>query len=153
VTYLSVIVPLVALILLLCLVLWLGYVWMRGYRTRVSRETGDAYTVVGEEFTALREELVKEIGALEKANQSRELTREEMRIFHDLSRRLDLIERHIAAEIEDIVPVAKGVRAARAVQHQTIGKYQQPGVDKTPQSPPPYDSDPHTVHLRPRRQV
>ena len=39
---------------------------------------------------------------LEKANLSRELTREEMRIFTDLSKRLDKMERHITQEIEDI---------------------------------------------------
>ncbi len=42
---------------------------------------------------------------LEKANQSRELTREEMRIFNDLSKRLDKIEQHITDEIEDIEAV------------------------------------------------
>jgi uncharacterized protein HemX len=50
----------------------------------------------------LRDELRKQIGMLEKANQSRELTREEMKIFNDLSRKLDYIERHIEQEIEDI---------------------------------------------------
>jgi hypothetical protein len=102
VTYLSVIVPLFALIILLGLVLWLGYSFLRGYRKRVRRETTEAYEVVNEEFTLLRDDLRRQIGMLEKANQSRELTREEMKIFKELSRRLDYIERHIEQEIEDI---------------------------------------------------
>jgi hypothetical protein len=102
VTYLSVIVPLLALIILLGLVLWLGYTFLRGYKKRIRRETTEVYEVVNEEFTLLRDELRKQIGMLEKANQSRELTREEMKIFNDLSRKLDYIERHIEQEIEDI---------------------------------------------------
>lgn len=105
VTYLSIIVPLIGLILLLALILWLGYTWMRGYRTRVQHETGEAYAVARNEFKNLRKELITQIGMLEKANQSRELTREEMRIFNDLSKRLDKIERHITEEIEDIEAV------------------------------------------------
>jgi hypothetical protein len=104
VTYLSVIIPLLALIIVLGLVLWLGYTFLRGYRKRIRRETTEVYEVVNEEFTLLRDELRKQIGMLEKANQSRELTREEMKIFNDLSRRLDYIERHIEQEIEDISP-------------------------------------------------
>lgn len=105
VTYLSIIVPLIGLILLLALVLWLGYTWMRGYRSRVRNETGEAYTVAKDEFKSLKKELILQIGMLEKANQSRELTREEMRIFNDLSKRLDDMERHITEEIEDIETV------------------------------------------------
>ena len=105
VTYLSIIVPLIGLILLLLLTLWLGYSWLRGYRHRVRKETGDAYHVARDEFKKLRKELINQIGMLEKANQSRELTREEMRIFDDLSKRLDKIERHITTEIEDIETV------------------------------------------------
>jgi len=102
VTYLSVIVPLVALILLLGLVLWLGFTWIRGYRNRVRRETNEAYQATREEFDRLRAELIEQIGMLEKANQSRELTKEEMRIFTELSKRLDKMERHIVQEIEDV---------------------------------------------------
>lgn len=105
VTYLSVIVPLIALILLLVLVVWLGYAWQRSYRSRIKRETGEAYGIVRGEFADLRNELVKQIGMLERANQSRELTREEMRIFKDLSQRLEEMEAHISEEIDDIVPV------------------------------------------------
>ncbi|KKS30369.1 MAG: hypothetical protein UV60_C0009G0017 [Parcubacteria group bacterium GW2011_GWA2_43_11] len=105
VTYLSILVPLIGLILLLVLTLWLGYSWLRGYRHRVQKETGDAYHVARDEFKKLRKELTNQIGMLEKANQSRELTREEMRIFDDLSKRLNKIERHITDEIEDIETV------------------------------------------------
>ncbi len=105
VTYMSVIVPLVALIFLLGLVLWLVYTWIKTYRKRVKLETGEAYAATQKEFEALRKELKKQIGVLEKANQSRKLTREEMRIFTDLSKRLDKIERHIKQEIDDIEDV------------------------------------------------
>ncbi len=109
VTYMSVIVPLVAMIFLLGLILWLVYTWIRGYRKRVKLETEEAYHTTKKEFDALRKELIKQIGVLEKANQSRELTREEMRIFTDLSKRLDKIERHIEQEIDDIEDVEENV--------------------------------------------
>jgi hypothetical protein len=105
VTYRAIIIPLIASVLLLGLVLWLGYAYIRGYRRRVRRETNEAYEVVQEEFESLRDDLIRQIGMLEKANQSRELTREEMRIFDDLSRKLDNIERRIADEVSDIETV------------------------------------------------
>jgi Cohesin domain len=151
VTYLSVIVPLVALILLLALVVWLGYTWIRGYRTRVRRETGEAFDVTHEEFEHLRADLVKQIGMLEKANQSRELTREEMHIFQDLSRRLDAMESHISEEIDDIERVPSRGGVAGTVGHNRLGAYQPKGVDLTPHAPPyQYQTDAHTVRIQPR---
>jgi hypothetical protein len=150
VTYLSVIVPLVALILLLGLVVWLGFSWVRGYRARVRRETGEAYGVVREEFEDLRADLIKQIGTLEKANQSRELTREEMRIFHDLSRRLDSIERHIAEEIDDIEPVPQSKGSVGKVTHGVLAKYQK-GTSHDSQAPRERHADnAHTVRIQPR---
>lgn len=102
ITYKAAIVPLVAAVLLLVLVLWLGYTYIHGYRRRVRRETNEAYEVVRDEFEDLREDLIRQIGILEKANQSRELTKEEMRIFHNLSKKLDNVERRIANEVSDI---------------------------------------------------
>lgn len=125
VTYLSVIVPLIALILVLGLVLWLGYAYVRGYRKHVRTETNEAYAIVREEFDALRKELTRQIGALEKANQSRELTREEMRIFTELSKRLEYIESHIEQEIDDIETVQVPQDVPEGVGHDTLAKYQQ----------------------------
>ena len=102
VTYLSVIVPLLALIILLGLVLWLGYVFVASHRKRIRRETTEAYEAVQEEFAHLRDDIRRQLGMLEQANQSRELTREEIKIFRELSKKLDYIERHIKQEIEDI---------------------------------------------------
>lgn len=152
VTYLSVIVPLVALILLLALIVWLGFTWARGYRTRVRRESGEAFDVTHEEFESLRGELVKQIGLLEKANQSRELTHEEMRIFQDLSRRLDTMERHIANEIDDIDHVEHMAKDRESVNHRTIRKYQKEGIDLTPQPvQQQYHIDSSTVRIKPRK--
>jgi hypothetical protein len=144
VTYLSVIIPLIALILLLGLVLWLGYTWMRGYRTRVRRETGEAYHVVEHEFHDLRDELVRQLGTLEKANQSRELTREEMRIFNDLSRRLQQMESHIEAEIDDIEAVQPS--GADAAPHGIV--HQGSAVPRAAMSRAPQGD--HVVHIQPR---
>ncbi len=127
VTYLSVIVPLVALILLLVLVLWLGYVGIMHYRACVRFETNDAYQAVREEFGLLREDLLRQIGMLEKAKQDRALTREEMRIFRDLTRRLDAMETHIANEIEDIEKVQEPARPPAA-----------PRAPREPKAPSPF---------------
>jgi len=137
VSYLSIIVPLFALILLLGLVLWLAFVYVKSYRRRVRRETREAFAVARTEFEQLRAELIKQIGMLERANQSRELTREEMRIFTDLSKRLDYIERHIAEEIDDIERVDEPVQGHGRVTHTTLTKYQTPTGE--PQRPAPTD--------------
>jgi hypothetical protein len=152
--YLSVIIPLVALILLLGLVLWLGYVYVRGYRGRVRRETQEAHDVVRGDFHALRENLVRQIGLLEKAQFSRELTREEMRIFTELSKQLDVIENHIAEEIEDIEYVREEERDAEegAMVHNTLKKYQKSMANKETRvsSTPPSKTlrpDGHTLRI------
>jgi hypothetical protein len=144
VTYLSVIVPLVGLILLLVLVLWLGYTWIQGYRRRVKFETNEAYHTTQDEFTRLREELITQIGMLEKANQSRELTREEMRIFTDLSKRLDKMEEHIIQEIEDVETVQEDVHVVKRVRtiEGSLERYKNSN-DKNNQV---YDSS-HTIRL------
>ena len=136
VTYKVIIFPLIASILLLGLVLWLGYTYVRGYRRRVRRETNEAYEVVRDEFEDLREELIRKIGALEKANQSRELTREEMRIFDDLSRKLDTIERRIADEVSDIEAVTPGPAKPRDTSRTT-----------TTQAAPQQRPSAHTIHI------
>lgn len=106
VTYLSVIVPLVALILVLGLILWLVYTYIRTYRHRVRRETGEAYHAVQDDFKRLRDDMVVQMGELEQANHDRKLTREELRIWQELRRKLDQIEEHLEDEIEDIAPVS-----------------------------------------------
>lgn len=147
VTYLSVIVPLVGLIVLLSLILWLVYTWIRGYRGRVRRETKEAFHSAQDEFDSLRQELTKQIGMLEKANQSRELTREEMRIFTDLSKRLDKIERHITQEIEDIEDVeekevhAQRTRTVEGSLEEYRGKLQRTAPSDSP-------SDSHVLRLK-----
>jgi hypothetical protein len=144
VTYLSIIVPLIGLIILLVLVLWLGYTWLRGYRSRVRRETNEAFHSTREEFDSLREELIKQIGMLEKANQSRELTREEMRIFTDLSKRLDKIEEHIMQEIEDIETVEGATEEEVKRKRSVEGSFQKyRNKVQGPESPP----SSHTIRL------
>jgi DNA replication initiation complex subunit (GINS family) len=155
VTYLSVIIPLAALILLLGLVLWLGYSYVRGYRSRVRKETQEAYQVVAEDFRALRDEMVRQIGMLEKANQSRELTREEMRIFRDLSRRLDHMEDHISSEIDDIEEVCDtDEKPVSSVEHDTLSRYQNdmardraPAEQASQSAPRPVVPRGHTVRI------
>ena len=143
VTYLSIIIPLIGLIVLLVLVLWLGYTFLRGYRIRVRRETAEAYDTVNDEFKALRDDLRKQIGMLERANQSRELTREEMRIFTDLSKKLDRMEEHIEEEIGDITTRddVPHVESAEPVRRERVSSHIAVSPDTHPQ-----DSQ-HTVRL------
>ncbi len=150
VSYLSVIVPLIALVALLVLVLWLSFVYVRGYRARVKYETKEAYRVVGEEFDLLRRELVEQIGTLERAQLSRELTREEMRIFTELSRRLEAIEDHIAHEIADIERFEHDAPPLRTVDHKTLARYEgETDANKTVRRSPsePITLPGHTVRI------
>jgi hypothetical protein len=120
----SIIVPLVALILLLSLILWFSFTYVRSYRSRVRVETNEAYEVVQHEFASLRKDLVKHIGMLEQANQSRELTHEEMKIFTALSKKLAHIEKHIQDEIDDIEKVTSSDEShMEKVEHDTLARY------------------------------
>lgn len=144
-SYLSVIVPLV--VLLLALIFGLVFIvnWWRRYRVSVRRETIDAERVVHREFDLLRKDLVRQLGYLEQARQYRELTREEMRLLKELGERLDLIEERIAAEIEDIEHVPEHAR-----------RFPEDASDPTPSAPAtarsttrkiPIEGVGHTVNL------
>lgn len=107
VSYLSIFIPLIGMVLLLGLILWYSFVWLRTYRSRVRRETTDASEVVVEEFARLRDTLREQVGELQQAKLERQLTRQEMRILDELKARLDHIEERILWEIDDIEPDRK----------------------------------------------
>lgn len=99
---LSVLIPLIALIFLLVVVVWYSYIKLRMLRSRVSREAGEAESVLHQEFRSLKRRLGTHIARIEKTGKKRKLTKEEEKIVTQLRKELDLVEYRISKEIVDI---------------------------------------------------
>jgi hypothetical protein len=103
---LSVLVPLVALVVLLVLVLVYGLARLRRIRTVVTRETTDALSVLGAQFTALRDIVRADSEALRNSRKTKKLTKSETQLVEDVMARIDSAETAIhreIAEVDDIV--------------------------------------------------
>lgn len=101
-SYLSLIIPLVALIVLLILLLGYGIKKVRNFRAVVMRETTEAEEVLHESFTKLHFEVSKHVEKLEKARRTRSLTKAEDAMVKSLNKSLDDAETVVSKEIRDI---------------------------------------------------
>jgi hypothetical protein len=108
--FLSVIIPLLALIVLL----FVGIVYSRHrltmLRKRLKKEVHEAEIALHDAFTTLRKAANKNIAMLEKVSRQRELTAEEQVIMNDLKKNLAAVEKNVEREIKDIEDVLKRVR-------------------------------------------
>lgn len=102
VSFLAVIIPLVALILLLISLLWFGWYRFSLMRRGVKKEVGEAERALHKAFDLLKEEVRDQIELLEKVKTKRKLTEEEKKIVRQLRKYLDNAEKFIRKEIEDI---------------------------------------------------
>jgi hypothetical protein len=107
VSFLSVVIPLVALIILLLIILWYGWHKFSLLRKRLRKEVREAESALYKGFDMLKEDMQEQIKMLEKVRSRRQLTKEEERIVKRLKRDLDNAEKFIRKEIEDI---EKGVK-------------------------------------------
>lgn len=102
VSFLSVLVPLIGLIVLLLL---LGFITQRKYlehKKRLRKEVYEAEDVLHKAFDSLRKEVKEQIALLEHVKSKRSLTEEEHKIVERLKKDLDHAERSVRKEIEDI---------------------------------------------------
>jgi len=99
VSFLSVVVPLVALIIVLLFIIWYGWHKFSLLRKRLTKETTEAEKALYLAFKALREETKEQI---EKLDGKPGLNEREKKICNDLKKSLKISEKFIGKEIKDI---------------------------------------------------
>jgi hypothetical protein len=100
--FLSVVVPLIALVLLLVYLAWHWWHKFATMRKRVRKEIREAEHALHKAFDLLKEAIREQIKMLEKTKTKRQLTEEEEKIIKQLRKDLDDAEKFVRKEIEDI---------------------------------------------------
>lgn len=102
VSFLAVVVPLIALIVILLFILWYGWHKFSLSRKRIQKEIREAGSVLHKAFDLLKEDMREQIKLLEKTRNKRQLTEEEEKIIKRLKKDLDKAEKLVRKEIENI---------------------------------------------------
>jgi len=105
--FLSVVVPLIALVLLLVYLSWHWWHRFATMRKRVKKEIREAEQALHKAFDLLKEAIREQIKMLEKTKTKRQLTEEEEKIVKQLKKDLDDAEKFVRKEIEDIEKAVK----------------------------------------------
>lgn len=102
ITILAIIVPLVALILILAYLLFIGWHKFTAFKKKIRREVHVTEKVLHKTFTMLKESVKEQIKAVENAKDLRKLTKEEDNILKKLKKDLQEAESFVEMEIEKI---------------------------------------------------
>ncbi|MBU1036897.1 hypothetical protein KKF32_02585 [Patescibacteria group bacterium] len=102
VIWLSVLVPLTALIILLFFIFWYSKNRFVMYKKKLNKEVREAEEATKFAFDFLKKDLQASIKLLENAKSSRRLTKEEEMVFKKLKDDLAYAEKHVKKEIKDI---------------------------------------------------
>ena len=102
ISFLAVVVPLIALLFLLVYLSWHWWHKLTTLRKTVRKEIREAEHALHKAFDLLKEAIREQIKMLEKTRSKRELTEEEEKIIKQLKQDLDDAERYVRKEIEDI---------------------------------------------------
>jgi len=102
VSFLSVFVPLVALLVIAVLGLWYLLAVFARMRRSVEREASEAVSVLGKEFATLQKELDAHKQALIESRKAKKLTRAEEHVISSLSASLAAARKRVEKEIEDV---------------------------------------------------
>lgn len=102
VSYLSVVISLVALAVLLLITVWYSFHRLTRLKNKIKKEVEIVEKSVHTAFDSLRENTRKQISTLERVKIKRELTREEARILLQLKNQLNDAEKFINKDIEHI---------------------------------------------------
>ena len=105
--FLSVVIPLIALVLLLVYLAWHWWHKFAIMRKRVKKEIREVDQALHKAFDVLKETIREQIKMLEKTRNKRELTEEEEKIIKQLKRDLDDAEKFVGKEIEDVEKTVK----------------------------------------------
>ncbi|MEK7625625.1 MAG: hypothetical protein AAB467_04760, partial [Patescibacteria group bacterium] len=102
ISYLSVVVSLVSLILLLVVSIWYFGFRLRKLKSKLRRDIDQTSKILHEQFDALRYEILVQIEILEKVRKKRDLTKEEEKIVAQLRKHLDGAEVNIHKEFKHL---------------------------------------------------
>lgn len=102
VSFLAIVVPLIALIILLVFIVWYSLHRVRLFKKRIKKEIKEAEATLHKTFNFLRKDIQSQIGIIEKIRTVRQLTKEEEKIVEHLKKDLDIAEQTIKKNIEDI---------------------------------------------------
>ncbi|MCK4501052.1 hypothetical protein KAU11_11190, partial [Candidatus Babeliales bacterium] len=128
-SYLSIIVPLVGLVVLLFVFLCYGRNKFRTYKRHLHKEVKEAESVLHKEFSELKRTIQDELSILEHKRAERQLTPEEERILRRLGRGMFDMERNVGKEFEDIrkITIAQDEKSEEnPEQTETKEQVQQP---------------------------
>ncbi len=107
VSVLSVIIPLIVLVFLLVVGGWYMFVYMRRFRKRVRVESAEALEILHREFTTLQGTLRKQEASLLGSRKTKKLTKAEAEMIEVLDRALQLSQRTVEKEIEDVAKLTR----------------------------------------------
>ncbi len=102
VSFLSVLIPLLALSALLALLVWFGFMRMRSLKKGVSREAKEAHKMLGVEFANLRDVIASEREALLGSRKTKKLTKAEDDLLRALDEAMVSSEKRVQKEIVDV---------------------------------------------------
>ncbi len=102
ITIVSVVVPTLALVLVLCGLLFFGLRQYKKYKSNVSAEVTEAKEVTKRVFALIKKDLDSDILMLEKASKKRKLTKEEEKLLKHIKQNIAGAEKVISDELQDI---------------------------------------------------
>jgi hypothetical protein len=102
VSFLAIIIPLIALIILLILLLLYAWRKLSRFRKKVEKEVHEAEHLLHKAFDLLREDIKEQIRIFDKVKTNRQLTKEEQAVIKKLKKDLDDTEKFIKKEIKDV---------------------------------------------------
>jgi hypothetical protein len=102
VSFLSVLIPLLALVALLFVGIWFLLIRFRFFKRGVSREATEAHKMLTSEFSRLTELITAEKNALAESRKTNKLTKAEEDLFSVLERALDTSKKRVQKEISDV---------------------------------------------------
>lgn len=102
VSFLSVLIPLIALIGVLIVGTWFLLFKLRFLRKTVTRETEEALSILASEFKDLNSELQRQKKELEKTRKTNKLSKAEALLFDTLTHALKNSEKRVQKEITDV---------------------------------------------------
>lgn len=108
VSYLSVLIPLLALLALSGFLLWYVILYTRRFKKRVQVESFEALEIAKREFSSLRNSLNEQETALAATRKTKKLTKAETAMVSFMHDALDSAEEKIEKEVADVTELTKG---------------------------------------------
>ncbi len=102
VSYLTVVITIISLLITLLLVGWYSIVKFRRLRRRLQKEVGEAEQILHQSLLSLQDKVKSQLRLLERAKSKRELTIEEQKIIKNFKQDLAITEKAVRKEIKDI---------------------------------------------------